>query len=129
TPGYCQVFLRNKRFGFLAALSLFTILGFSSFAQTDAIPARPEGLKFPPLNYEPPAPENFRVQLKSGPVAYVVPDHELPLVNIAVYVHVGDYLDPEGKDGLAGLTGFLLAHGGAGTNSADQLEERLAFLA
>ena len=39
-------------------------------------------MKFPPLNYEPPAPEQFRVQLKSGPVAYVVPDRELPLVNI-----------------------------------------------
>jgi zinc protease len=93
------------------------------------IPARPEALKFPPLNYQPPAPDQFRVQLKSGPVAYVVPDKELPLVNIVVYVHVGDYVDPEGKEGLASLTGYLLARGGAGTNSADKLEERLAFLA
>ena len=88
---------------------------------------RPEELKFPPLNYQPPAPEQFRVQLKSGPIAYVVPDRELPLVNIIVYVHTGDYLEPGGKEGLANLTGYLLARGGAGTNSADQLEERLAF--
>jgi predicted Zn-dependent peptidase len=96
---------------------------------SSTIPARPEALKFPPLNYQPPAPDQFRVQLKSGPVAYVVPDKELPLVNIVVYVHVGDYVDPEGKEGLASLTGYLLARGGAGTNSADKLEERLAFLA
>jgi predicted Zn-dependent peptidase len=93
------------------------------------IASRPEELKFPPLNYEPPAPEQFRVKLQSGPIAYVVPDRELPLVNIVVYVHTGDYLDPQGKEGLADITGYLLARGGAGTNSADQLEERLAFLA
>src|SRR5437660_7980745 len=58
-----------------------------------AIPDRPERLSFPPLVYEPPAPEKFRVELKTGPVAYVVPDHELPLVNIIVYAHTGQYLE------------------------------------
>ena len=110
-------------------LSLASALTFGASAQTDTVAARPEELKFPALNYQPPAPEQFRVKLKSGPVAYVVPDRELPLVNVVVYVHTGDYLDPEGKEGLASLTGYLLARGGAGTNSADKLEERLAFLA
>ena len=129
TLGYCRLFLRNTGLGGLA-LFLFTVgLGFNAPAQDNGILARPEGLKFPPLTFEPPAPEQFRVKLKSGPVAYVVPDRERPLVNIVVYVHTGDYLDPEGKEGLADLTGYLLARGGAGTNSADQLEERLAFLA
>jgi zinc protease len=94
-----------------------------------AIPARPEKLSFPPLNYEPPAPESFRVALKSGPVAYVVPDRELPLVNIVVYVRVGQYLEPEGKEGLAELTGYLLVRGGTQSRTAQELEERLAFLA
>lgn len=93
------------------------------------IPARPEDLKFPPLTYEPPSPKEFRVALKSGPVAYVVPDRELPLINIAVYVHTGDYLDPEGKEGLANLTGYLLARGGTKSKSAEDLDERLDFLA
>ena len=93
------------------------------------IPDRPEKLHFPPLKYEPPAPDNFRVQLKSGPVAYIVPDRERPLVNITIYVRTGSYLEPAGKEGLAELCGWLLAHGGAGTNTAEQLEERLAFLA
>lgn len=126
TPGYSQSFLRNK--GALVALAVALCFGASA-KDNDAIASRPEKLNYPPLSYEPPAPEQFRVQLKSGPVAYVVPDKELPLVNIVVYVHTGDYLDPQGKDGLAGMTGYLLARGGAGTNSADKLEERLAFLA
>jgi len=114
---------------FATILLLGSTFAFRASAQSESIPARPEELKYPALNYEPPAPEQFRVKLKSGPVAYVVPDRELPLVNVVVYVHTGDYLDPEGKEGLASLTGYLLARGGAGTNSADKLEERLAFLA
>jgi predicted Zn-dependent peptidase len=98
-------------------------------AAANSIPARPEELKFPPLTYEPPAPEQFRVPLKTGPVAYVVPDRELPLVNLVVYVRTGEYLDPEGKEGLANLTGYLLAHGGTKSKTAEDLEERLAFLA
>ncbi|HEY9510003.1 MAG TPA: insulinase family protein, partial [Verrucomicrobiae bacterium] len=100
-----------------------------SIASADGIPARPEKISFPELNYEPPAPQQYRVALKSGPVAYVVPDRELPLVNIAVYVHTGDYLEPKGKEGLADLTGYLLARGGTKSKTAEALEERLAFLA
>jgi predicted Zn-dependent peptidase len=98
-------------------------------SSADGIPDRPEKLSFAPLKYEPPVADNFRVQLKAGPVAYLVPDRERPLVNITLYVRTGSYLEPAGKEGLAELCGWLLSHGGAGTNSADQLEERLAFLA
>jgi predicted Zn-dependent peptidase len=112
---------------FLLAATL--ALTFAAATRADDIPDRPEKLSFPPFKYEPPVPDNFRVQLKSGPVAYVVPDHERPLVNLTIYVRTGTYLEPAGKEGLAELTGWLLTHGGAGTNSADQLQERLAFLA
>ncbi|NDE99554.1 MAG: insulinase family protein, partial [Verrucomicrobia bacterium] len=93
------------------------------------IPDRPEKLKYPALNYSPPDAKQFRVALKAGPVAYVVPDRELPLVNIFILVRTGDYLDPVGKEGLAGITGYLLARGGTKSKTAEDLEERLAFLA
>lgn len=96
---------------------------------TNAIPDRPEKLSFPPLQYEPPDPKDYRVELKNGPVAYVVPDRELPLVNISIYVRTGEYVEPEGKEGLAELTGYLLARGGTKSKTAEELEERLAFLA
>jgi predicted Zn-dependent peptidase len=94
-----------------------------------AIPARPEKLEFPPLTYDPPVPADYRVQLKSGPVAYVVPDRELPLVNIVVYVRTGDYLQRKDKLGIASLTGYMLSRGGTASKSAEEMEERLAFLA
>lgn len=109
------------------ALVLASTAPFS--ASAESIPNRPEKLKFPPLIYDPPAPEKYRVPLKTGPVAYVVPDHELPIVNIIVYAHTGEYLEPTGKEGLAALTGYLLARGGTKSKTAEELEERLAFLA
>lgn len=106
---------------------MFALLAFSAIAAE--IPDRPEKLSFPPLAYEPPNPAQFRVPLKSGPIAYVVPDRELPLVNLVVYVRTGNYLEPDDKVGLADLTGYLLARGGIQSKSAEELEERLAFLA
>jgi zinc protease len=107
------------------ALSATVCIG----AETNSIPNRPEKLSFPPLQYEPPVPADYRVELKSGPIAYVVPDRELPLVNVVIYVRTGDYVVPHGKEGLAGLTGYLLARGGTKSKTAEELEERLAFLA
>jgi predicted Zn-dependent peptidase len=94
-----------------------------------AIPDRPEQLNFPPLAYEPPSPSRLRVQLTSGPVAYVVEDRELPLVNLAILVRTGEYVEPDGQESLAELTGYLLARGGTRDRSAEAMEERLAFLA
>ena len=118
-------FLLNR---FICLRLLLIVTALPTGLQAAAIPQRPEKLSFPPLKYEPPNPVDFRVQLKSGPVAYVLPDRELPLVNIVVFVRTGQYLEPAGKEGLANLTGWLLTHGGAGTNTAEQLEERMAYL-
>jgi predicted Zn-dependent peptidase len=122
-----------SRSGLLACL-VFSLAGFApASAQpkpaAGKIPERPEELTFPPLVYEPPAPADFRVQLKSGPVAYVAADRELPLANLVIYVRTGDYVEPEGKEGVTGLTGHLLSRGGTVSKTAEELEERLAFLA
>jgi predicted Zn-dependent peptidase len=119
----------QKAFPIIAALTLCVSFCVQVKGQSSSIPDRPEKLSFPPLKYEPPSPAQYRVQLKSGAIAYVVPDRELPLVNIAVYVHAGEFLDPVGKEGLADMTGYLLARGGTKAKSAEDLEERVAFLA
>ena len=93
------------------------------------IPDRPEKLPVKPLKYDAPNPAEHRVVLKAGPVAYLVPDRALPLVNISVLVRTGDYLNPKGKEGLAGLVGYLLTKSGTASKSAEDLDERLAFLA
>lgn len=118
-----------RSFAFLTVALFTAVTAANAQMAKAAIPARPEQLKYPPLKYEPPDPAESRTVLKNGTVAYVVPDHELPLVNIRIYVHTGDYVVPKGKEGLAALTGYLLSHGGTKSMTAEQLEERLAFLA
>jgi predicted Zn-dependent peptidase len=130
-----SAFLRPSVFGLriwrpiAATATLLALLNPAPLPAQSAIPDRPEKLTYPPLVYEPPAPEKFRVVLKNGPVAYVVPDRELPLVNVVVYARTGSYLEPAGQEGLAELTGYLLARGGTKSKTAEDLEERLAFLA
>jgi zinc protease len=118
---------------FLLIVGAIALLGFSACAADGptptTIPDRPEKLSFPPLDYQPPEPAQFRVQLKSGPVAYVVPDRERPLIDISILVHTGNYLEPAGKEGVADLAGYLLARGGTRARTAEEIEERLAFLA
>jgi zinc protease len=95
----------------------------------DAIVAHPDQLAFKPFTYTPPSAKDHRNVLKAGPVVYLAEDHELPLVNIAVTLRGGTYLDPAGKEGLTAVTGYLLSRGGTKSHTAEQLEERLAFLA
>jgi predicted Zn-dependent peptidase len=130
-----SAFLRVSDFGLricpavIVAAALLAFFSPSPAPAQSSIPDRPEKLTYPPLVYEPPAPEQFRVQLKNGPLAYVVPDRELPLVNVVVYARTGSYLEPVGQEGLAELTGYLLTRGGTKSKTAEDLEERLAFLA
>ncbi|HEY2951336.1 MAG TPA: pitrilysin family protein, partial [Verrucomicrobiae bacterium] len=113
----------------LAALLIAVGCARLPSASVSGIPARPEALEFPTLDYEPPNPADYRVKLKAGPVAYLVPDHELPLVNIVLYVRTGDYVELPGQESLAETTGYLLARGGTQSMTAEEQEERLAFLA
>lgn len=110
-------------------LPWIALLAVTLYARAAGIPDRPEKLVFPPLEYEPPAPADYRVQLEAGPVAYVVPDRELPLVNLSILIRTGTYVVPAGKEGLAELTGYLLARGGTESKTAEELEERIDFLA
>jgi len=106
--------------------------GKSASAKTSfaaGIPDRPEKISFPPFEFHPPKVAPYRVPLRSGPVAYVATDQELPLVNIAIYIRTGDWVEPVGKEGLTDICGGLLTRAGTATRTAQELEERLAFLA
>jgi zinc protease len=115
-----------KNFLLPAALAALIAL---PLAAADAVPAKPDQLVYKPFSWVPPAAKDHRVVLKSGVVAYLVENHELPLVNIQILLRGGSYLSPAGKEGLAEMTGYLMARGGTKSRSAEDLEERLAFLA
>jgi hypothetical protein len=65
--------------------------------QARGIPAHPRELKYPPLAYEAPNRMEHRHELAGGVPAYVVEDHQLPLVDVIVIARGGSYLDPDGK--------------------------------
>jgi zinc protease len=103
------------------------VLGVPAAAQP--IPPRPDALRFKPLAYAPPSPADYRVVLSSGMVVFVAEDPLLPLVSLSVITRTGAYLDPPGKEGLASLTGQQIRRGGTRSLTAEELDERLAFLA
>ncbi len=110
------------------ALGSIAVFGLA-LSQGQEIPDRPEKLTFPPLIYDAPNPADYRVELESGAIVYIYPDRERPLIDLSVNVRGGSYLDPKGKEGLASLTGYLMARGGIPSSPADKLDEELEFLA
>ena len=110
-------------------LLLFLAIQSNAQSVSGTIPARPRDLKFSPLSYEPPIPSRYRQVLSNGVVAYLVEDHDFPLVNVSVLIQTGHYLDPKGKEGLAAMMANQMRAGGTANFSADAFDEEAAFLA
>jgi zinc protease len=69
----------------------------------------PHTMAFSPLSFD--VPKSERLQLDNGTIVYLMTDHELPLVNITAYINTASFYDPEGKVGLAMLTGKAMRSG------------------
>jgi zinc protease len=110
-------------------LYLFICLGGgSAFAASPSLSlTNPDMLKYPQLHFKPPQAE--RVALNNGMILYMLEDHELPLVNIQAVIKTGSYFDPDGKEGLAELTGMVMRTGGSETMSGSSIDETLESLA
>jgi predicted Zn-dependent peptidase len=98
-------------------------------AAAQAIPDHPDKLSFQPIAFQAPVAKDHRVVLKNGMVVFIAEDRALPLVNLSLTVRVGSWLEPAGKEGLAGFTGSQMRRGGTKSLTAEQLDERLDFLA
>jgi len=113
----------------ICAAAALTAGPAASALQAQAIPDHPSKLTFQPIAFTPPRAADHRVVLKNGMVVYIAEDKTLPLVNVALTIRTGGYLEPAGKEGLAALTGSQIRRGGTKTLTAEQLDERLDFLA
>ncbi len=123
---------RHKNFRSTAALLALVLLALGPvrlFAQSPQIPAHPRELKYSTLTYTPPQRDQYRHVLSNGTVAYLVEDHDLPLVNVSTLVRTGSYLEPAGKEGLAALTGSQIRIGGTTSKTAEEFDEAADFLA
>lgn len=87
----------------------------------------PSKMVFEPLDFDLPEPE--RHELPNGLVIYIMEDRELPLISISASIRTGAYLEPEGKEGLAELTGAVMRTGGTEALSGDEIDEKLEFVA
>jgi predicted Zn-dependent peptidase len=112
-----------------ATSAVLALAALPLLAGAQEIPKSPDALTFEPIAFTPPDPTAHRVVLKGGMVAFVKEDRTLPLVNIQVLLRGGSYLEPDGKEGLAGLTGSQMRRGGTESLSAEALDERLDYLA
>jgi predicted Zn-dependent peptidase len=112
----------KKATGLIIAVLLLGI--GAGFGQVE----KPSDLKFPPLQYEPPDPKAFRMQLANGLRAYIQEDHSLPLVTVSALVNFGDLYVPKDKAGLGSLMRETLIKGGTKTKDGTVIEERIDFL-
>lgn len=95
----------------------------------EELPKHPRDLVFAKLAFDPPEPADYRHELDSGAVAYLVEDHQLPLVTVAMTLRAGSYQIPAESAGLASFTGGQMRSGGTATRSAREFDEEAAFLA
>jgi len=103
---------------------------------TDPVPGlqapqgpRPEQFTYPPLNFKPPKPAEFRTKLANGLVVYIAEDHEIPWFSASLLVRTGPFLEPKAKLGIDGFTTSIMRSGGSATMTGEQINERMDFLA
>jgi len=80
-------------------------------------------IRFAPLEFSPREPGVKH--LTNGLAVYLMPDHELPLVDVSAVIEAGTAHDPADKVGLAQLLGSTLKAGGAGERDGAALDEAL----
>jgi predicted Zn-dependent peptidase len=102
---------------------IVTILALISPSQPLAA-RKIDKIEFPPLqSVEMPDIDTFR--LENGIAVYLLEDHEIPLVNAAIRLAAGAYLEPADKVGLAAITGIVMRTGGTENMTGDEIDEAL----
>lgn len=117
--------MRTQRF-------LFVMLALVACAGTHAGQARTPVKPFahwrevkpgPPLPFAPPPVE--RVELPNGMVLFLLPDHELPLVECSILLRFGGVFEPDDKLGLAEICAETMRSGGSASMPGDELDAYL----
>ena len=93
------------------------------------IPAHPSLLEFEPIQFDPPDAAKYRRELPGGAVAFLVEDHQFPLVDISLSIRTGEYLVSDENIDIAAFTGSQMRSGGTKTMSPIEFDEEAAFLA
>ncbi len=107
----------------MATLGLVLTLGWSKPA--NAVTASDyNDLEFAPLG-EIQIPEFERYELPNGMVVYLMEKHDLPLISGSATFKAGEFMEPPGKVGLAGMVGEAMRSGGTASYTPDELNQFL----
>jgi predicted Zn-dependent peptidase len=109
-------------------LTILLAMGFLFISLGNAQVEKPSDLKFPPLKYDPPDPNDFRTEFDNGLLGYIQEDHSLPLINVSAQINFGSLYVPKEKLGLASVLSETLIKGGTKTLEGDVIEEKIDFL-
>lgn len=93
------------------------------------VPAHPNDLQYPKMDYKIPAASQFREVLSNGMVVYIAEDRLLPTFDMHITLAAGSAFDPKDKIGLASLTGEEIRDGGTQDLTPEELDEKVEFLA
>lgn len=91
-----------------------------------ALPS-PDKLVYPPLRFS--LPQTERIVLPNGITLYFLEDRQLPLVSVKALINTGAIHDPDGKEGVAELTTYVMRTGGTNKLSSFELDNRFDSLA
>ena len=100
---------------FLASLGAVPLVGCSTLGSDHVPPQTPERLhlSLPPILHR---------EHAAGPQLYLLEDHGLPLVSMAVLVRAGHRHERPGQEGLAALAATMLLRGMEGGDRVTLLE-------
>lgn len=121
--------IRNLLNLFLKLIILSFILAYLQATPAQAAPRLPDPdkLHYLPLQFN--LPEARRIVLDNGIILYFLENHELPLVTISALVKTGTMYDPEGKEGLAELTSYVMKTGGTQKMTSTEIDDAFDLLA
>ena len=92
-------------------------------------PSHPNGLVFPEYVFNTPSAEEYAETLQNGITVFIVENKELPLIQVDATFRGGSYLDAVDQVGVTELMSSLVRSGGTTSITAEELDERFAFLA
>ncbi len=110
--------------------TLFVSLLASLTLAQGGVPADwPDPFKLQFQRLQPTVIQPARVQLSNGVTVLLIEDRSLPFVTGRIYLPAGSIYQPADKVGMSGIFSSVMRTGGAGSRSADQVDETLETLA
>uniref|UniRef100_A0A832I1Z9 Insulinase family protein n=1 Tax=Eiseniibacteriota bacterium TaxID=2212470 RepID=A0A832I1Z9_UNCEI len=118
---------RIVRFTAVALVAAFACASGPARAQALDPKFDPRKLQIPALRPIPKvAPERW--VMKNGLVVYLLENHDLPVVQGALYVRASSTWAPKEKTGLGAITGTVMRSGGSAKIPGDALDDRLGAI-